>query len=108
VAPIDVPQFFTGSVGYELPFGRGKIFGGWQVNSIVTLRGGFPTDIRTNVLPPVFNTYNVADRVTGPPMLVDKPRRRQLFQSRGIQRPRHDAQCDGRGHSKTSVTPPAG
>src|SRR5207244_4061375 len=51
----------------------GKIFGGWQVNAIVTLRGGFPSDIRTNVLPPVFNTYNVADRVTGPSMLVGNP-----------------------------------
>jgi hypothetical protein len=71
VAPIDVPQFFSASAVYELPFGRGKIFGGWQVNSIVTLRGGFPTDIRTNVLPPVFNTYNVADRVSGPSMLLD-------------------------------------
>ena len=71
VAPIDVPQFFSASAVYELPFGRGKIFGGWQLNSIVTLRGGFPTDIRTNVLPPVFNTYNVADRVSGPSMLLD-------------------------------------
>lgn len=80
-APIDVPQMFSGSAAYELPFGPGKPFaahsgalgkviGGWQINTIVTLRGGFPTDIRTNVLPPIFNTFNVADRVTGQSMLL--------------------------------------
>jgi hypothetical protein len=81
-APIDVPQIFTASVGYELPFGpgkpwlpgggpAGKLVGGWQVNAIGTLRGGFPSDIRTNVLPPIFNTFNVADRVSGQSMLVN-------------------------------------
>ena len=81
-APIDVPQIFTASVGYELPFGPGKpwlarggavgkIVGGWQVNTISTLRGGFPTDIRTNVLPTgIFNTFNVPDRVPGKPIVV--------------------------------------
>ena len=80
-APIDIPQIFSGSAAYDLPFGpgkpwlarggvAGKIVGGWQVNTIVTLRGGFPSDIRTNVLPPVFNTFNVADRVSGYPMLL--------------------------------------
>ena len=64
----------SGSAGYELPFGpgkrwlshggfAGKVIGGWQLNTIVTLRGGFPTDIRTNALLSIFNTFNVADRV---------------------------------------------
>ncbi|HEY6989679.1 MAG TPA: TonB-dependent receptor [Bryobacteraceae bacterium] len=81
-APIDVPQMFSASAGYELPFGpgkrwlshggfAGKVIGGWQINTIVTLRGGFPTDIRTNVLPPIFNTFNVADRASGQPMVLD-------------------------------------
>ena len=48
----------------------GKVIGGWQLNTIVTLRGGFPTDIRTNVLPPIFNTFNVADRVSGQSMVL--------------------------------------
>jgi hypothetical protein len=80
-APIDVPQIFSGAAAYELPFGPGKawltqggfvgkVIGGWQMNTIVTLRGGFPTDIRTNVLPPIFNTFNVADRVSGQSMLL--------------------------------------
>jgi hypothetical protein len=81
-APIDIPQIFSGSAAYELPLGpgkpwlshgglAGKLVGGWQVNGIVTLRGGFPTDIRTNVLPPIFNTFNVADRVAGQSMVLD-------------------------------------
>lgn len=80
-APIDVPQIFSGSAAYDLPFGpgkhwltgsgfAGKVIGGWQANTIVTLRGGFPSDIRTNVLPPVFNTFNVANRVPGQAMVL--------------------------------------
>jgi hypothetical protein len=75
-APIDVPQTFSLSYLYELPWGPGRpwlssnslasrLLGGWQVNGITTLRGGFPTDIRTNRLPPIFNTFNVPDRVKG-------------------------------------------
>jgi hypothetical protein len=76
VAPINIAKNFTSSVSYELPFGPGrrflsgsgiapKLIGGWVVNGIVSLRTGFPTDIRTNVLPPVFNTFNVASCVPG-------------------------------------------
>jgi hypothetical protein len=79
VAPINVGQTFTTSAIYELPFGPGKHFlsgggvaerllGGWVVNGILTLRGGYPTDIRTNVLPPVFNTFNLASCVPGVPL----------------------------------------
>ena len=78
LAPINVTHNFTASVSYELPFGKNRAFlnrggvldaftGGWIINGIGTLRTGFPTDIRTNVLPPVFNTYNVADCVAGVP-----------------------------------------
>lgn len=76
LAPINVMHNFTVSASYELPFGQKRVFlnhsgvldkfvGGWIVNGIGTLRTGFPTDIRTNVLPPVFNTYNVASCVPG-------------------------------------------
>ena len=84
-APIDVPQTFSLSYGYELPWGPGKpwlgsnslvsrILGGWQVNGITTMRGGFPTDIRTNRLPQIFNTFNVPDRVPGQPVQVQENR----------------------------------
>ena len=90
VAPIDVPMSFTTSVVYELPFGPGKpllnhagapgkIVGGWSVNGIVTFRNGFPSDIRTNVLPPVFNTFNVANCLVGVPRTVNNPGPNQYF-----------------------------
>jgi hypothetical protein len=71
-----VPQTFSLAYVYELPWGAGKrwfgsnslasrLIGGWQVNGITNLHGGFPTDIRTNRLPPIFNTFNVPDRVKG-------------------------------------------
>jgi hypothetical protein len=53
----DTPHSFNGFVTYDIPFGRGRTFGnnankivnavagGWQVNAIVTWRGGFPYTI---------------------------------------------------------------
>ena len=90
LAPIDVAHIFNVSYGYELPWGRGKrwlnsnravdtVLGGWQINGITTLRGGFPTDIRTNRLPPIFNTFNVPDRVPGQPIQVESGRGPDLF-----------------------------
>ena len=84
VAPINVPMTFTASLLYELPLGPGKPFlknggvigkvvGGWAVNGIATLRNGFPSDVRTNVLPPVFNTFNVANCVAGVSKLLPDP-----------------------------------
>lgn len=85
VDPLDVPQVFVASYGYELPWGpakrwlnspgvAGKLLGGWQVNGITTLRGGFPSDLRTNRLAPIFNTFNVPDRVPGEPTQVQQNR----------------------------------
>lgn len=52
VAGFDVPQSFTGSVLYDLPFGsraRTKVIGalisGWQVNAIAVLHSGTPYDV---------------------------------------------------------------
>jgi hypothetical protein len=39
---LNVTQQATISMHYELPFGRGRRMGGWQVNSIATLLSGFP------------------------------------------------------------------
>ncbi|MGP8246841.1 MAG: TonB-dependent receptor [Bryobacteraceae bacterium] len=90
VAPVNVPMNLTTSVGYQLPFGPGKAFlkqggtvgkivGGWAVNAIVTFRDGFPSDIRTNVTPPVFNTFNVANCVAGADQLVSNPGPNRYF-----------------------------
>ena len=76
VAPLNISQTMSASVLYTLPIGRGKKFlnaggplnyvlGGWVINGIVSGRTGFPTDINTNVIPPTFQTYNVASCVAG-------------------------------------------
>jgi hypothetical protein len=56
-ADFDIRNVFHLSGGYELPFGKGKMFaanagklenafvGGWSINSIVTLQGGQPLSI---------------------------------------------------------------
>ncbi len=75
-APLDIARRFVTSYAYELPWGPGKrwldaggalgkIAGGWQINGITTLRGGFPTDIRTARVPQTFATFNVPDRLPG-------------------------------------------
>ena len=78
VAPLNISQTASASILYDLPFGRGKEFlnargplnyllGGWVVNGIASMRTGFPTDINTNVIPPTFQTYNVASCIAGVP-----------------------------------------
>jgi hypothetical protein len=90
LSPLDVPQKLVVSAVYELPFGAGKpllnsggpanlLFGGWQVNGILLLRSGFPTDVLVTRLPPVFGTINRPDRVLGEPLLVDNPGFDQYF-----------------------------
>jgi hypothetical protein len=85
VAPIDVAQILIVNYGYELPWGPGKrwlsgrgavskILGGWQVNGITSLRSGFPSDVGTNVLPPLYGFFNVPDRVIGQSVQVQDGR----------------------------------
>jgi len=81
-APLNIPQVFVASAGYELPFGKGKaflsqksvastIFGGWQLNGILTLEDGLPTDIRTSLIPSqIFATFNVPNAVSGASMYL--------------------------------------
>ena len=97
VADIDIPQTFVVSAGYDLPVGHGmrwlgtgalgKIVGGWRVNGILTLRGGFPSAIFTNVIPPTFATYNEPDRVTGVSRLVANPGPSQYINPAAFQVP---------------------
>ena len=83
-AELDIPQVFVVSAGYELPFGKGKMFvthgglagaltGGWQVNGIFTAESGFPTDIRSSLVAAtnqLFATFNVPDAVSGVSMYL--------------------------------------
>ena len=86
----------------------GKLIGGWQLNAILTLRGGFPTNIRTNVIPPIFNTFNVPDAVAGQPLVLPQSWRGRIFQSRGVDRSRHHSECDRRSHSTVRNSGTAG
>ena len=42
LANFDVRDVAAINGSYDLPFGRGKRYGGWSLNSIVTIQGGFP------------------------------------------------------------------
>jgi hypothetical protein len=82
-APLDMPNVFVASAGYELPFGAGKhlfdrpgifrvLLGGWAANGILTLESGFVTDIRSSVSSSgqLFTTYNVPNLVLGQPIYL--------------------------------------
>ncbi|MEO8049369.1 MAG: TonB-dependent receptor [Acidobacteriota bacterium] len=83
-APLDVPHVFNFNYAYELPFGTGKrwmnhkgpanwVLGGWQFNGILSIRSGFPTDIRSARIASgnqMYATLNVPDRVTGVSMYL--------------------------------------
>ena len=49
-----------------------RFVGGWQINGIGTLRGGFPNFVETNVIPPTYAGFNVPDRVSGVSMYLGK------------------------------------
>ena len=79
----EISELHWRSGGYALPFGpgmrwlskglTGRLLGGWQTSGILTLREGFPTNIRTNVIPPIFNTIFgllVTNTVRKPPFRV--------------------------------------
>ena len=81
----DLPQTFTGSFDYALPFGQGKHFlssanrlinavaGGWEATGIVTLRSGIPFTPTING--DVANTGVTGQRpqVIGNPVYVGQP-----------------------------------
>lgn len=73
VCDYDLPHAFTGSFDYELPFGRGRLYGGWEVAGIVTLRSGqaFTPTLSGDTA----NTGLSGQRpdVVGKPVIVGKP-----------------------------------
>jgi hypothetical protein len=90
VSPLDLPHKFVMSADYALPIGKGRalaspyslvnhIIGDWQVNGIVTMRSGLPTDALVGTLPPVFATVNRPDVVLGQSTLVANPGFDQYF-----------------------------
>jgi hypothetical protein len=45
LASFDVRQRWVNSFVYDLPFGKNRVLGGWQVSGILTLQDGFPFTI---------------------------------------------------------------
>jgi hypothetical protein len=44
-ADYDITHTFTSSWIYELPWARNQVWGGWQINGIVLVRGGLPLTV---------------------------------------------------------------
>jgi hypothetical protein len=53
--PNDVPHAFVAYWTYDLPFGRGKRWGGWQISGIHRYQSGVPLSILTTNTLPIFN-----------------------------------------------------
>jgi hypothetical protein len=90
LAAIDIPQKLVLSSLYEFPLGPGKRFlngrgpagsllGGWQVNGILMLTSGLPTDAPVAQRPPTFTLQNRPDVVLGQSKLVANPGFDQWF-----------------------------
>jgi hypothetical protein len=56
-ADYDITHTFSSSWIYELPWAREKLYGGWQINGILLLRGGLPLTVT--------QTQNVLSTGTG-------------------------------------------
>jgi len=101
VSGFDVPHMFSTAVIYALPFGHGKpwlnqgvvsrIFGNWQVNGIVLLRGGQPFNPQMNLdianIGAVNNATRARPDLIGNPNL-DNPRPEAWFEKSAFAAPR--------------------
>lgn len=75
----EVPQHFTASYNWDLPFGRGRRFattglldgivGGWQISGLVIAQDGQPVDVEQSTI--TSSTYSLLQRpnVSGSPIL---------------------------------------
>ncbi len=59
----DITHTFTSSWIYELPWATGKLYGGWQLNGIVLVRGGLPLTITQTQNVQSTNTGNRPNRI---------------------------------------------
>ena len=85
VSGFDLTHIFTGSLVYELPFGRNHLFSssnnvvsavisGWQVNAIATLHSGIPYDVTyQGDLANIGNTFVRANLVGNPSLANPTP-----------------------------------
>ena len=81
VSGFDIPQYFSGAIVYDLPFGHGRKWlhegllsravGTWQLNTIIQLRSGQPFSLATNV--DIANIGAIAGSTMDRPDLVGNP-----------------------------------
>ena len=91
LASYDIPHRLVLSALYEVPYGRGRrygasapalleaVFGGWQVNGIVTVQSGTPLTIAASNTAGLFNPVTRANWNGEDPRL-DTPREERLLQ----------------------------
>ena len=109
VAPIDVPQIFSTSAGYALPFGlgrpwlshglAGKLIGGWDVERHRDTAGRLSHEHSDERDSSHFQYLQRTGRGGGPAPGGEQSRRRRLFQSRRLDRAGHHPERDRRSHS---------
>jgi hypothetical protein len=91
----DMPNAFTGSVTYDLPFGPGhgfgttglvsKLIGGWKVNSVATIQSGLPLAVSQATNNNAFAGFGVQrpNRVGNP--VLDNPSTAMWFNTAAFQ-----------------------
>jgi hypothetical protein len=91
IASYDIPHRLVLSALYEVPYGRGRrfgasapalleaVFGGWQINGIVTVQSGTPLTITASNTAGLFNPVTRANW-TGQDPRLDGPREERLLQ----------------------------
>jgi hypothetical protein len=91
----DIPNVFTGSVTYNLPFGTGhgfgmrgligKVIGGWRVNSVISIQSGIPLAVTQATNFNAFAGFGIQrpDRVGNP--VLDNPSTAMWFDTAAFQ-----------------------
>jgi hypothetical protein len=91
----DMPNAFTGSVTFDLPFGPGygiggngwlgKVIGGWNINSVVTVQSGLPLAVTQATNNNAFAGFGVQrpNRVGNP--VLDNPSTAMWFNTAAFQ-----------------------
>lgn len=106
----DARQVFSWAGSYELPFGKGRswggdwhpalnaVVGGWKLNSIVSMRSGFPLTIRAN------DVSQQAPRGGGRPNVVTGV---SAYNSDALRRALSNSSADGGYFNPAAFTLPA-
>ena len=115
VSGFDLTHIFSGSLVYELPFGRGRTFdpgnriasylaGGWQINSIVNLSSGAPYQVNySGDLANTGNTFVRANQI-GPASPANRTPRQWLNPASFVAPPAYTFGTMGRNSLRNDPT----